>query len=158
MKTLHKAPRGQQHWSARPQHIFIAGLMTAFLAGAVQAGSAHAGSADVLNGGRLTVDGVTHMLYGITAPALGEQCQLRGKSRDCGVLARAGLKDLTAGANVICKPSKAAPDASKCLSDGYDLSEGMVYTGWAVPLPAAPQRLHMLLKRAKTKRHGMWHE
>lgn len=153
MKTLHRGPRGQQRESGGLQAIFLAGLFSVFLAG-----SAHAGSADVLNGGRLTVDGVTHVLYGIKSPALGEQCQLRGKSRDCGVLARAGLKDLTAGATVICKPSKVAPDASKCLSDGYDLSEGMVYTGWAVPLPAAPQRLHKLMKRAKTKRHGMWHE
>lgn len=133
-------------------------MLSAFLSGVLTINAAFAGDTNVLSGERLTVGGTTHVLYGIKVPAVGEQCHLRGKSRDCGILARASLKDLTAGATVICKPSTLAPARSKCLSDGYDLSEGMIYTGWAVTLPTAPSRLHHLMKRAKAKRHGLWHE
>ena len=121
-----------------------------------------AGASDVLStktftivdGNRIVIDGREFRLDGIIAPELGRQCMLGGKARDCGLIARAGLLDLTAGATVTCR--KAGADTHRCTADGYDLSEGMVYTGWAVPLDGAPKAYWRVLKGARERPRGFW--
>ncbi len=155
MSERYREPRVQPVGSGRTRGLFILAAMLAFTLAPLSAGS-RAGEIRVIDGGRIEVGGTVHTLYGIKAPALGEMCQVRGNRHDCGILARAGLMDLTAGAKVNCKPSNSEPQKSRCLSDGYDLSEGMVYTGWAVVLPQSPKRLQTLMKEAKAGRRGMW--
>ncbi len=123
-------------------------------------GSTHAAEAStvVTSGSVIIVDGKSHRLYGIRAPKPGDTCQLRGKQRDCGILSRAGLMDLTAGARVVCNAAPGGLAGSRCLSDGYDLTEGMIHTGWAQVLSDAPPRLHTLMKTAKAKKRGLWHD
>ncbi len=155
MSERYQEPRFRPIIASRTRGFFI--LATVFAACVVaMSGAARAGDIKVIDGGRIEVGGTVHTLYGIKAPALGEKCQVRGNQHDCGILARAGLMDLTAGANVKCTYLKSAQQTSRCRADGYDLSEGMVYTGWAVALPKSPKKLKTLMKQSKAKRHGMW--
>ncbi len=116
------------------------------------------GEARVEDAATLSIDGHRVRLYGIAAPVPGDMCPLRGTRIDCGHIAATALMDLVAGARVRCEILDAdpAPPLARCLSDGYDLSEGMVYTGWARPLPGAPANLREAEARAREGRHGLW--
>lgn len=112
----------------------------------------------IIDGNRISISGRDIRLTGIIAPNLGQRCVLFEKTQDCGLIARAGLLDLTAGATIICEPSgqvDGAP-AHRCTAGGYDLSEGMVYTGWAVPLEGAPKAYWRVLDGARARPRGFW--
>ena len=113
---------------------------------------------DVLDGHTLVISGREIRLTGIVAPELGQRCMLFGKAQDCGLIARAGLLDLTAGATVTCAPEGDVDGrpAHRCTAGGYDLSEGMVYTGWALPLDGAPKVYWRVLKGARSRPRGFW--
>jgi endonuclease YncB( thermonuclease family) len=128
--------------------------MTAVAGSAASAGN----GIRVIDGGRIAVEGIDHVLYGIKAPEPGVRCRLRGRMRDCGRIARAGLMDLTAGGQVACAPAPAHPGKSLCRSDGYDLSEGMVHTGWAEAAPDAPSHLDELMVVACRQGRGLWND
>lgn len=115
-------------------------------------------SFSVIDGNRLEIGGREIRLTGIVAPELGRTCVLFNKTRDCGVIARSGLLDLTAGATVSCAPAGDVDGtpAHRCTAGGYDLSEGMVYTGWAVPLDGAPKAYWQVLKTARARPRGFW--
>jgi endonuclease YncB( thermonuclease family) len=120
--------------------------------------AASASEVRVIDGGRIAVAGMVHVLYGIDAPMPGMRCRLRGRMRDCGGIARAGLMDLTAGGQVVCVPAPAHPGKSLCRSDGYDLSEGMIHTGWAEVAPDAPRHLEDLMVVACRHGRGIWND
>ncbi len=111
-----------------------------------------------IDGGTLTIKGAPLVLYAIKAPELGSYCNPRLKKYDCGLISKSSLMDMSAGAKITCSPAPApySPNKYKCLSNGYDLSEGMVYTGWATPLETAPDLFKKLAREAKEKRRGMW--
>jgi endonuclease YncB( thermonuclease family) len=111
-----------------------------------------------IDGNNLEINGKPIALYAIEAPALGTLCETGKKQYDCGLIARSSLMDMSAGAKIICDkaPAPYNKEKYKCLSDGYDLSEGMVYTGWAKPLGSAPELFKKLARQAKEKRRGLW--
>jgi endonuclease YncB( thermonuclease family) len=108
----------------------------------------------VPDGNHVLINDTRYRLAGIEAPMPGEKCHLRGKLRDCGIIARAALMDLTAGATLVCRAAGQA--GYNCRADGYDLSEGMAYTGWAVTRPGAPLRYRAVLREARLKKRGFW--
>ncbi|MDA0230816.1 MAG: hypothetical protein O3B21_11600 [Proteobacteria bacterium] len=118
------------------------------------------GPPEVLDGQTLSVDGRRLRLEGITAPPLGTRCQLRGNEHDCGRISTTALMDLTAGATVTCiRREIRAADGSRfarCRAGGYDLSEGMVYTGWAEADGTQMTRYAALEVAARQARRGMW--
>jgi len=118
------------------------------------------GAAAVQSGEVLVVAGQTFRLDGIDAPTLGFHCPLRGTMRDCGLISASALKDLTAGATIECRrlgrfDLHGLPIAH-CEVDGYDLSEGMVYTGWARANAQQTVRYVALEAEARAKPRGMW--
>ena len=120
-------------------------------------------SAEALNGVPRVIDGVTIeiedervRLYGIAAPKPGDLCILRGNEQDCGAVAASHVMDMTLGTPVTCTRMPDAAETARCSADGYDLSFGMVYSGWARALPDAPQRLHDGETRARAQGHGLW--
>ncbi len=118
-----------------------------------------AGPATVIDGNTLEVAGARLRLHGIDAPDLDQPCRLRGRTQSCGVIARAALMDLTAGAELDCEMrgrDAAGRAHATCTADGYDVAEGMVYTGWALALDAAPARYHTVERQAETARRGLW--
>ncbi len=124
------------------------------------AGAETVGRAQVVDGETLTIGGRAFCLAGIDAPEPGQTCTNRsGKRFDCGQVAGTALMDLTAGVEVRGRPTGAKREqcaVALCQADGYDLSEGMVYTGWALPDPetGAPYRRHQAL--AEKRGHGLW--
>jgi len=114
------------------------------------------GRLEVLAGDLIEVEGRRFRLYAIDAPEPGQHCLLR-KLYDCGAVARSALLDLTAGIPVTCAPLPAAgPDVARCEAAGYDLSEGMVYTGWALADRAVSEHYLPFEREAKAKNHGLW--
>lgn len=124
------------------------------------------GTATVVDAETLEIDGRQFRLRGIDAPEPGQRCLSGTRDYDCGRIAATALMDLVAGGTVTCQPLAVAPAAgataataapeSSCRSDGYDLSEGMVYTGWAMADPATGGAYRAIERGAKSKRRGMW--
>ncbi|HFD16597.1 MAG TPA: thermonuclease family protein [Rhodospirillales bacterium] len=116
------------------------------------------GPARVIGGDRLEVAGRTLRLAGIDAPEPGQRCTRDGREYSCGRIAATALMDLTAGVTVACEILGAGdPAPARCrLPDGYDLSEGMVYTGWALAFPREDNPLLAQETIARERRHGLW--
>ncbi len=126
------------------------------------------GRPKIIDGDTLELAGQAIRLYGIDAPELGQACSIKDQTYDCGMVARTALLDLTAGVAVTCKvvsaevvsaePGRAAEDGrpGRCFAQGYDLSEGMAYTGWALALRAVSERYLVFEERAQAARRGLW--
>ena len=117
------------------------------------------GTPQVISGDLIELEGQRLRLAGIDAPEPGQRCLLRERLYDCGALARAALLDLTAGVEVVCRPLEPGPAdtlTARCSAQGYDLSEGMVYTGWALIPPEAGTAYAAQQARAKSAGHGLW--
>ena len=121
-----------------------------------------AGPPSVIDGDTVEVQGRVIRLYGIDAPELGQTCRIGARAYDCGRIARTALLDLTAGVTVSCKLAPASPEdgadgrIGRCSADGYDLSEGMAYTGWALALRRVSERYVAFEDRARAARRGLW--
>jgi endonuclease YncB( thermonuclease family) len=126
-----------------------------------------AGEPKVIDGDTLEVAGAVIRLRGIDAPELGQTCRIGERAYDCGEIARTALLDLTAGVAVTCEPAPAgagygAEDSvadgriGRCTADGYDLSEGMAYTGRALALRRVSERYVAFEDRARAARRGLW--
>lgn len=128
------------------------------VAGAAQAQETVEGPATVEDAATIAVEGRTLRLYGIAAPRPGERCTMRGVEIDCGHIAATALMDLTVAAEVTCRilDAGAEPPVALCTAGGYDLSEGMVHTGWARPLPGAAEKLFRSQELARSRDQGLW--
>ena len=105
-----------------------------FLAASSQAmaGGELTGVPEVVEGDIIALQGYRIRLFGIDAPEPGQRCLFREKLYDCGEISRSALQDLTAGTEVACSTLGGGPGdtvLASCWAEGYDLSEGMVYTG-----------------------------
>ncbi|MHA1568688.1 MAG: thermonuclease family protein [Alphaproteobacteria bacterium] len=118
------------------------------------------GPARIIDGNRLEIGGKRLRLYGVRAPEPGAECLVAGGRQPCGQLARTALMDLAAGADIRCLPTgKAGPGTETvaiCRAGGYDLSEGMAYTGWAVADREATDVYLGFERTARRRGHGMW--
>jgi endonuclease YncB( thermonuclease family) len=116
------------------------------------------GAVKVIDAATLSVGGRIVRLHGITAPAPADVCPFREKTIPCGETATTALMDLTAGASVSCETRGHADGTTyaTCIAGGYDLSEGMVYTGWARPVAGAPARYLAAQDRARARNNGLW--
>ncbi len=129
-------------------------VLTAFMSAVRAETPVTAGTFRIPDGNHVIIQDRRYRLTGIEAPMPGEKCHLRGKIRDCGIFARAALLDLTAGATLVCRST--GDSAYRCRADGYDLSEGMAYTGWAVTRPGAVRRYRSVMREARRKKRGFW--
>jgi endonuclease YncB( thermonuclease family) len=121
------------------------------------------GPPKIIDGDTLEVAGAVIRLHGIDAPELGQTCTIRGRAYDCGRIARTALLDLTAGVAVSCRVPATEPGADageprpgRCFAQGYDLSEGMAYTGWALAARQVSERYVVFEERARAAGRGLW--
>lgn len=146
--------------------LIVAALLVPPAAMAGEAGEIR-GQARIIDGDSLEVAGRTVDLAGVDAPEIEQRCERRERLYDCGRLAQAALMDLTAGTEVACRllagapTAAAAPPLARCSAGGYDLSEGMIYTGWALipPSPQAGGRIEgfeTIQDKAAEKQRGLW--
>ena len=133
--------------------------------GAALPAAVWAAEAEVLDAETLRVDGQVYRLAGIDAPEAGQRCTLNGRFYPCGEIAKAGLMDLVAGASVACRALAESSAAglgagaavpARCFSDGYDLAEGMAYTGWALADPEEGEAYRALEADAAQAGRGLW--
>ena len=139
----------------------VLALIFAPFAPAAQA--AVTGPPTVIDGDTIEVAGAVIRLREIDAPELGQSCRIGEHAYDCGRIARTALLDLTAGVSVRCELAPASAEDSAadgrvghCTVDGYDLSEGMTYTGWALALRRVSDRYVAFEDRARAARRGLW--
>ncbi|MEH6404905.1 MAG: thermonuclease family protein [Sneathiella sp.] len=118
------------------------------------------GNARIISAETLQIGSTVFRLAGIDAPEVGQICNNKsGKEFDCGRIAATALMDLTAGATVRCTSLDdiiKSPILARCDVDGYDLAEGMVYTGWALPDPVTGTAFEPYQIKAMKKKHGLW--
>ena len=118
------------------------------------------GIAVVIDGDRLNVNGLPVRLYGIDAPDLGQFClSARGRSYDCGAVARDMLERLIGTRQVQCSIFSVLTNDDQvgaCAVDGHDLAAAMVIRGWAFPVPSLATRYESLESRAQSARAGVW--
>jgi len=135
-------------------HLIVGPIVGTALAGTIS------GAVEVIDAATLRIGGQVVHLSGIAAPKAGDQCAMRGMNIPCGRVATTALKDLTAGAVVSCQTHGQASARgvilATCTADDYDLSEGMIYTGWARPDKRATARYREVEKTARKHRRGLW--
>ena len=139
--------------------ISLAAVLAAVLAALPVAGAEApevVGAATVIDGETLVVDGRRFRLWGIDAPDSRQSCRMRGRDYDCGRIAATALMDLVAGTRVRCRPVDGVPDAARCYAGGYELSEGMIHTGWALAMPRDHVRFAPIEKKAAAAKRGLW--
>ncbi len=154
----------------RLRYLFLMLLLGAGLAGAPAVAEV-AGPPKVIDGDTIEIAGTAIRLYGIDAPEFGQVCRIGTHAYDCGRIARTALLDLTAGVTVRCTLAHPSPEDARshdgakdgtegrighCSADGYDLSEGMTYTGWALALRPVSERYVAFEERARTGGRGLW--
>ncbi len=118
---------------------------------------------EVLDAETLRVGAGLYRLEGIDAPEPEQACWLTSHLFPCGEIARGALLDLTAGADVICVAldetkdgATASPRLARCHADGYNLSEGMTYTGWALADRRSGQNYRRSEAGAAANKRGLW--
>ena len=142
-------------------HYCLAGMAALLLAMAsvIPAAAAGVGAAAVADGRTLTIAGQAFRLYGIAVPRPGDMCRRKQRRFDCAKVAASQLADLTAGAIVRCVPvgnTGAGPRLARCSVDGYDLSGGMVYTGWARADGGQTDIFNGIESEARRAGRGLW--
>ncbi len=96
------------------------------------------GSARIVDGDSLFVDGQEVRLFGIDAPEFLQNCQLgktKGEPYACGKMAREFLKSLTEGHRITCvgrQVDRYDRLLAVCSANGVDLNRELVVGGWAV--------------------------
>ncbi len=132
-------------------------IFTLFITIGIHAVAADSGASfEVLSGDMIRVGKTTYCLKGIDAPELGQICKRgNGRDYDCGHIAKTALMDLTAGVNVKCSGGikQESCVTGSCEAGGFDLSQNMVHTGWAL---STEPRFASVQTQAKVKKHGLW--
>lgn len=129
-------------------------------------GNARAGDSPkfvALDGDTIELAGRVIDLAGIDAPEFGQLCRRGDVEVDCGMVARTQLLDLTAGSEVTCDLDNAEirtgwPTVAVCRVGGYDLSEGMLHTGWALTTQndALSERYGRVATTSRQSGRGLW--
>lgn len=118
------------------------------------------GKPEILTGDSLSVAGTDLRLKGIDAPEKGQLCRVAsGRVYDCGLVSKTALMDLTVATTVTCRLTGGTLDnlpEAKCSAGGYDLSEGMVHTGWALAWPKSGTKYSTVQITAQKAGNGMW--
>jgi endonuclease YncB( thermonuclease family) len=121
------------------------------------------GPPEVIDGDTLIVAGVIVRLFGVDAPEAGQTCVIGTRTYDCGAVARTALLDLSAGTAVTCELMADARSGDtgdgtpgRCFAAGYDLSEGMTYTGWALAQRDVTGRYVPFETGAQKAGRGLW--
>jgi len=125
----------------------------------IEAQTATVGPPEVIDGETVRLGGKTFRLHGIDAPDIAQTCEIRGRAYNCGRVSMTALMDLVAGVEIRCVARPGAtggPVPANCFAAGYDLSEGMVHTGWALAMPRHGTKYAGIEARARKAGRGLW--
>jgi endonuclease YncB( thermonuclease family) len=120
-----------------------------------------AGSAQVIDGDTLDVDGTRVRLFGIDAPESKQSCQAAsGDDYRCGSASTQALRDLVGGHEVACRVvdrDRYQRWVSRCAVDGADIGDVMVRKGFAVDYARYSHGAYAEAEReAHAGKRGLW--
>ncbi len=119
-----------------------------------------AGTATVVDGNHIEVQGEKIKLLGIDAPDLEQTCTTRkGKTKFCGQLAKQYLARLLENRKVKCTGDKRGPKGhllAICIIGPFRVNEQMVMNGWALADPVTGELYKRAELFAQIRKEGMW--
>ncbi len=118
-----------------------------------------AGTATVIDGDTLEIQGQRIRLHGIDAPESRQLCRLAGKPWMCGKYAANVLAEKIGRRSLACEErdrDRYGRIVAKCSVAGEDLGEWMVANGWAVAYYLFSYEYSRAEHRAKSARRGIW--
>ena len=121
--------------------------------------SAFAGTARVIDGDTLELDGERIRLHGIDAPEMKQTCKRDGLTWLCGKEARKALVGWVGGRDVDCEGDtrdRYGRLLAHCSVDGQDIGEWMVSRGLAVAYYRFSYEYERAEHRAKSAKVGLW--
>ncbi|MFC5385483.1 thermonuclease family protein [Aquamicrobium segne] len=113
------------------------------------------GTARIVDGDSIELDGQRIRLLGIDAPEYRQNCTRNGRQYPCGKQSRAFLLQLTQNKTVTCRGAKNDQYGrflASCEAGGADLNRLLVAEGWAVAYGDFEDEE----KAARKGRRGMW--
>lgn len=113
----------------------------------------------VIDGDTIVLNNKRIRLYGIDAPERLQQCTVNRVSIACGVMARNVLLGFAIGTMIRCVRKdidRYGRDVSRCFANNFDLSAGMVRSGFAVAYRQYSQAYVSEEAEAKRLKRGMW--
>ena len=110
----------------------------------------------IIDGETLEVGGKRFRLAGTDAPDPRQTCFIRKREYNCGRILTTALMDLVAGVTVRCKAVDKKPGVARCWAGSYELSEGMVHTGWELAMRREHKRFAPIERKAAAARRGLW--
>ena len=117
------------------------------------------GSARVVDGDTLAMDGVRVRLHGIDAPESSQSCRTGGRSWPCGREATRALARLIANRPVACEEQdrdRYGRVVAVCNVAGLDVNAWMVAEGWALAYRRYSRAYVAQESRARAARRGVW--
>jgi endonuclease YncB( thermonuclease family) len=117
--------------------------------------AAWSGSARVIDGDSIVVDGSEVRLKGIDAPEGRQTCQRDGREWPCGEEARRTLQKLIGGKNVSCRADESdqhGRNLAVCIVEGRELNRELVRSGYALSYPSYKSEE----QQAKAEKRGLW--
>ena len=137
----------------------VVGLDRAGVLSAAQADTVR-GSAQIIDGDSIRVQGVEIRLHGIDAPEGRQLCQnAQGQDYRCGDVARDALKSMTRGLDVECNRldvDRYGRWVSECRTEQTILNEQMVMQGHAVAYRRYSQAYIDAEEQARAEKRGIW--
>lgn len=119
-----------------------------------------AGTARIVDGDTIELDGVRIRLEGIDAPELSQTCERSdGASWACGQKAASKLRDLVADNDVLCDETgkdKYHRTLAICYADGLNINEEMVRSGFALAFVKYSRRFEGVEAEARAAKIGVW--
>ena len=117
------------------------------------------GTATVIDGDSIKLDGTLVRLFGIDAPELTQLCYTGNIARACGEKSAVYLSDMIYGQRIRCRIDDM--DAyerilGSCIWNGRNINEVMVLTGNAVAWPAHTNFYIETEKTAEHNQSGIW--
>jgi len=114
----------------------------------------------VIDGDSLRLNGDEIRLSGIDAPELEQSCRLaNGKSYRCGRKARAYMKKIIAGRDIVCNSydvDQYDRDLSVCKIGETNLNLAMIRAGWAVSYGNFSLNYARAERHARQAKKGLW--
>lgn len=117
------------------------------------------GTATVIDGDTLEVDGRRVRLFGIDAPELSQTCARDGEDWACGEEAAGQLRALVGSGPVHCRGDEVDQYArllAVCSTGSLELNRAMVAEGWATAFRQYSQAYVADETRARASRQGLW--
>ena len=118
------------------------------------------GTASVIDGDTVVINGERIRLHGIDAPEGKQTCQLDGQPWNCGRDASLALADKIGANPIECestgKPDRYGRTIAVCRLNGEDLNAWMVSQGWALAYRQYSRAYVPQENDAKEAKRGIW--